>query len=286
MENYAWLGSVADLLYGVEVARIAIRESRDDDPKLARRLGILSAGLLFKFSRYELPDDLDEAMLVLENAVQIPGMGIVDQAYAVNQQARVLEFYCGYFGHDTIDQATFDLKKCFLITDGAFDYSLSYASHLGWRVNFQGTIEDLDQSIQILGEAYKTLPRNSFDRAIFFTELGKGYMRRYKLEGDIADLQRAIEELRKAADHWQVTGSTAYLTLNDLFNCLNDLFEANDDQRALIESIQIMEKVVESLDDDHPQYGYFLRKLNNHRQKHGFVETDARQSVGESTTIV
>ncbi|KAJ5988343.1 hypothetical protein N7481_003553 [Penicillium waksmanii] len=50
--NYPKLGGVANLLYGIELARTAVQKTRDGDSKLARRLGILSTGLELKYSRY------------------------------------------------------------------------------------------------------------------------------------------------------------------------------------------------------------------------------------------
>lgn len=152
------------------------------------------------------------------------------------------------------------MKECTEIPGGAF-----VAARMSTRGYYDKTIEDLDQSTQIFGDLYKTLPQNLVDRATFFEGLGKSYCRRYELGGSVDDLQKGIEELGKAC---LVIDSMVYPSLGNLSHSLNLLYEENHEERALIESIESIEKALESLDDDHPEYEYYSGKLNDLRQKH------------------
>jgi SMC interacting uncharacterized protein involved in chromosome segregation len=95
------------------------------------------------------------------------------------------------------------------------------------------------------------------------------------------DLQKAAKGFRNPADHCLETDPFVYIVLDNLSDCLNNLYDETHEEEVLIESIQAMEKAVEPLDDDHPRYSEYLDQLNELRQKHRLIGSDASSGAEE-----
>jgi tetratricopeptide (TPR) repeat protein len=153
---------------------------------------------------------------------------------------------------------------------------------LGLRMEFSGTVGDLDEMIVVLGRAVAIIPPGDTEKAMCRSNLGNGLMLRFKVDGGdprvldeaIATFRRALQELPEDSDR-----ANAFTSLG---SALSSRFELTGNLADLDQCVDSHRAAVSATTRDHPNYAMYRGNLGSALQQRFRVtrrDTDADQAV-------
>jgi tetratricopeptide (TPR) repeat protein len=159
-----------------------------------------------------------------------------------------------------------------ILTDGTFSEA-PQASQLGVFNNAggtylsrywaQGTLPDLDRSIDLFKQAIAILPPDTAGRAMILSNLGSGLRDRYKRSGELPDLNAAIKALQQAVEATPPYAPERAAYLHNLGLGLKNRYEHSGQLQDLEAAIKACQQAVAATPPDAPQRAEYLHNLGN-----------------------
>jgi tetratricopeptide (TPR) repeat protein len=195
----------------------------EDHPSLARMLNNLGRKLEDQYDRTGKIEDLEQAIRVSRQAVDITPGDHPDLAVLLN-----------------------DL-----------------GNQLGSRYERTGKIEDLEEAIRMIQQAVDVTPKDHPNLARWLNNLGNQLERLYERTGKVEDLEEAVRITRQAVDMTPRDHPYLASTLNNLGNKLGRRYECTGKMEDLEEAIGVARQTIDLTPRDHPNLAPMLKSLGN-----------------------
>jgi hypothetical protein len=197
--------SLSDINEAVTAFKDATLRLSERDPARGTALSDYADALEARFEKTGSDIDLDNEIIVLEEAARLTADQIPAEAIHLHHLGNILN-------------ARFDLKN---------------------------NMDDLDRSIEARNKAIELTPVDYDGREFPLADLGKGLITRYELLGRVDDLNRAINAFKMAVPTISKDGPLYSLVLNQLGCALRAQFETTGELDSLNGAIEWTEKLLE-----------------------------------------
>ncbi|MEU7867261.1 CHAT domain-containing protein [Dactylosporangium sp. NPDC049140] len=205
-------GAEADLDEAIRLARAALARTGAGHPQEPYALDVLGSALRQRFLRAGDIRDLDTSVEVLRRAVEVQGDAIVVPAALTNLGNAMLERYQHTRRPEDLDEGVTAFGRIVAATgpgDPARGNRVSgLAAVLRLRAKHRGRPDDLDRAIALLEEVLAAASPDQRGAFALWTSMGLALRDRYMNGGDDADIRRAAELTRAAAERTPATAAT------------------------------------------------------------------------------
>ncbi|MGS2646644.1 CHAT domain-containing protein [Streptosporangium sp. LJ11] len=240
-----------------------------DHPNRFGRLSNLGTALQTRYLRGGVPDDLDNAIDALREAV--------DAAPADNHHARpgVLSNLGGALQTrflrsgvlDDLDSAIEAGRQAIAATPADDPVRAGFLSNLGralrFRFEHRGALADLDAAVKISLQAVDAAPADHPERTLYLSNLGNALVSRYQRNGNVADLETAVNTLREAAAATPADHPDHASRLSDLAIALHARFRDSGVTADLDSALDVGREALDATPADHPNRPAMLSNLGN-----------------------
>ncbi len=230
---------------------LAEAETLSNSPDFARYLNALGNTYRIRYRRSRQVTDIDQAISVLEQAVQRITPQSPDLPRYLNDLGLAYrDRYRKSRQVTDIDQAISVLEQAVQHITPQSPNSPRYLNDLGlaYRDRYRKSrqVTDIDQAISVLEQAVQHITPQSPDLPRYLNELGLAYRDRFRRVGDLDSLENAIAAFQLASSG-SLKGSHYYArSLNRLGNALLVRFRRNRDAESLDQAVEVLQEAVNS----------------------------------------
>lgn len=236
-------GRLADLNGAVAAARSAVADLAGHPERAAQQHNLVKA-LYDRFRRTQSIEDLDECIEVARRATTGAPSDDLDQAGRLSLLAGALENR--YQLHGDLD----DLLGAVAAGEAAvLSAAPSAAGHAAQLSNLSNTrralaertgqLADADAAIDVAARAV-AIDGGGAARPVRLFNLAACHVVRYRVGGDVADLDKGVGMLREALAGVVVSDPNRHTYLSELGQRLAELYAAGSDRRLLGEAIRLL----------------------------------------------
>ncbi|KAF5622292.1 30S ribosomal S17P protein [Fusarium sp. NRRL 52700] len=259
------MSDIDDVNEVIKDARTALGQTQTHHDRAAC-LDELGLALGDRFSITRDADDLEEAIRVSAEAVNMTPMGSPDRAGRLsNLGIRLAERHSITLELGDIQEAISIMRQVLEVTpDGDPDLAM-YLNNLGTALADQyaqtSSMADLDEAIEITQQAINAAIDDHSDLPMYLNSLALRLGDRYARTGEGSDLDAALEAIRNAIDLTPDDSSDRDLYSNTLVIQLGRQYSRTGEIDYLHESIQVAQDIVDTTSSNDPDRPMYLSTL-------------------------
>jgi tetratricopeptide (TPR) repeat protein len=199
-------GQTQDLNEAIAKARLSLQGTTSSKEEDAERLNNLRLMLECQYDCTHKLEDLDEAILVARQLLELPLEGYPDLTVScLNSLGNMLKWRFERVGDiEDIEEAIRLAEKVVKIVPEDDPKVAAYLSNLGTKLSSRyqrkGQIKDLENAIQVVGQAVKATPKDHPRLGGYLDNLGIMLSLRYERTGKMEDLDEAIKLGQRAVE--------------------------------------------------------------------------------------
>ncbi|KAF9000845.1 CHAT domain-containing protein [Cyathus striatus] len=252
-------GELADIDKAIENQREVLKISED----VVHRKYF--AGLLSRFRLTKSVEDMEEAIVALQESFKVASGDISEDLYQIAESYMSTSYETGSM--DAFDNMMTLLEEALSRCPPGHELLSAILRSIGTallsRFEIAGNVEDIDNAISALDDALEWIPPDHPDVHARLNDLGKAYRVRFEHTGKPDDLDKGVAMLQDAIDK-APKESTPRMAMyfSDLGNALLRMFLLNGDAEALEAAVRLLRDAVDisKMDSFHHMH---LTRLGN-----------------------
>ncbi|KIK37859.1 hypothetical protein CY34DRAFT_91959, partial [Suillus luteus UH-Slu-Lm8-n1] len=261
--EYATTGTVSHLNDAVQRFQLVLDQCPVGHPDHEAALTNLASARLRGYTQNHL-QDIDTTISLFREALALRPQGHPDHASSLLGLIRALTWRYGKESTvvDIHESAQLMLELCSL--GYQFRHKALHRLSQALETRFQqcGSIDDINETIQLRREAVSLCPQGHSDRSLYLNDLAVSLgQHRFKQQGNPNDLDEAISLHEEALRLRSVGHESRHFSLDNLGLALTSRFRARGDIDDITRAISLHREALRLRPPGHPQYDTTLNNL-------------------------